>query len=134
MYKEVCTQLSLVATQLSLVASKSADLYLLSLATNSCVPLNRDQSYKVVCTVTRQYKVVLYYSIVCTNNAHIKNTAIIEFLMLHFLIKISTSEFYQLMPISLVNKKQLSKSFGTLYMIRWETTMLLHESKGIYAT
>ncbi len=35
-------------------------------ASNSCVPLNRDRLYKVVCTVKCRFKAVLYDSMVCT--------------------------------------------------------------------
>jgi hypothetical protein len=35
-------------------------------ASNSCVPLNRDRLYKVICTVKRRFKEVLYDSMVCT--------------------------------------------------------------------
>jgi hypothetical protein len=49
----------------------SADVYVLIPASISCVPLNRDRLYKVVCTLNCWFKAVLYDSIVCTDTARV---------------------------------------------------------------
>ncbi len=49
----------------------SAYVYVLIPAPNSCLLLNHDLLYKVVCTVKCRFKAVLYDSIVCTDTARV---------------------------------------------------------------